>query len=58
MLIIENNGVNSYLFVNGVGIYKLKGKNSEINAAPLCLGNVLKDFSAVNVKKTITWICL
>ena len=58
MLIIENNGVNSYFFVNGVGIYKFKGKNSEINAAPLCLGNVLKDFSAVNVKKTITWICL
>ena len=31
------NVVNSFLFVNGVEIYKLKGKYSEINAAPLCL---------------------
>ena len=44
--------VNSFLFVNGVEIYKLKGKDSEINAAPLCLDNFLKDFSADNMKKT------
>ena len=38
-------GVNSYVFINGIKIYKFKAKNSEINTAPLCLGNVLKDFS-------------
>ena len=30
---------NSYLFVNGTEIYKFKAKDSEIVAAPLCLGN-------------------
>ena len=48
---LHYNDVNSYLFVNGVEIYKFKTKNSEINAAPLCLGNVSKDFSADNMKK-------
>ena len=43
---------NSYLFVNGVEIYKSKSKKSEIIATPLCLGNVSKDFSTDNVKKT------
>ena len=32
--------MNSYLIVNGVEICKLKAKDSKINAAPLCLGNV------------------
>ena len=45
------NGVNSYIFVNGVEIYKFKAKDPEINAAPLCLSNVLKDFSVDNLKK-------
>ena len=36
---------------NGIKIYKFKAKDSEINAAPLCLGNVSKDFSADNSKK-------
>ena len=45
-------GVNSYVFINGIKIYKFKAKNSEINTAPLCLGNVLKDFSVDNMKKT------
>ena len=44
--------MNSYLFAGGVEIYKLKGKDSEKNTAPLCLGNVLKDFSTDNMKKT------
>ena len=39
------NWVNSYIFVNGVKICKLKAKNSEINAASLCLVNVSNDFS-------------
>ena len=45
-------GVNSYIFINGIEIYKFKAKNSEINTASLCLGNVLKDFSVDNMKKT------
>ena len=43
---------NSYLFVNGVEIIKFKAKDSEIIPNVLCLGNVSKDFSASNMKKT------
>ena len=42
---LDYNGVNSYLFVNGTEIDKFKAKDSEIVAAPLCLGNVPKDWS-------------
>ena len=44
--------MNSYLFASIVKKYKSKGKDSEINTAPLCLGNVLKDLSTYNVKRT------
>ena len=50
-LSVHYNGTNSYLFVNGTEIYKLKAKDSEIVAAPLCLGNVLKDWPLDNMKK-------
>ena len=43
---------NSYLLVNGKGIHKLKAKDSEIVATPLCLGNISKDWSVDNMKKT------
>ena len=46
------NGANSYLFVNGIEITEFKAKDSEIVAAPLCLGNISKDFSVDNMKKT------
>ena len=46
------NGANSYLFVNGTEIHKFKAKDSEIVASPLCLGNISKDFSVDNMKKT------
>ena len=46
------NGANSYLFVNGTEIYKFKAKDSEIVATPLCLGNISKDWSVDNMKKT------
>ena len=46
------NGANSYLFVNGTEIIKFKAKGSEIVATPSCLGNVSKDFSGYNMKKT------
>ena len=45
-------GANSYLFVNGTEIYKFKAKDSEIVAIPLRLGNISKDFSVDNMKKT------
>ena len=48
---LHYNGANSYLFVNSTEIYKFKAKGSEIVAAPLCLGNVSKDWSADNIKK-------
>ena len=37
---LHYNGANSYLFVNGVEIHEFKTKDSEINAALICLGNV------------------
>ena len=51
-LSLHYNGVNSYLFVNGTEIIKFKAKDSEIVAYPLCLGNISKDFSVDNMKKT------
>ena len=49
---MHSNGTNSYLFVNGTEIIKFKAKDSEIVATPLCLGNISKDGSVDNVKKT------
>ena len=46
------NVANSYLFVNGKEIHKFKAKDSETVATPLCLGNILKDWRVVNMKKT------
>ena len=46
------NGANSYLFVNGTEIYKFKAKDSEILVGPICLGNISKDWSVDNMKKT------
>ena len=46
------NGVNSYLFVNGTKIYKFKAKDSEIVVGPTCLGNISKDWSVDNMKRT------
>ena len=33
-------------------LLKFKAKDSEIVATPLCLGNILKDWSVDNMKKT------
>ena len=38
--------------MNGTEIYKFKAKDSEIVASPLCLGNISKDWSTDNMKKT------
>ena len=51
-LSLQYNRANSYLFVNGTEIYKFKAKDSEIVASPLCLGNISKDWSTDNMKKT------
>ena len=51
-LSLHYNGENSYLFVNGTEIIKFKAKDSEIVASPLCLGNISKDWSIDNMKKT------
>ena len=40
------------MFVNGKKIHKLKAKDSEIVETPLCLGNISKDWSLDNMKKT------
>ena len=51
-LSLHDNGANSYQFVNGTEIHKFTAKNSEIVANNLYLGNVSKNFSASNMKKT------
>ena len=51
-LSLHYNGANSYLFVNGTEIIKFKVKDSEITPYGLCLGNMSKDWSIANMKKT------
>ena len=46
------NGANSYLFANGTKIQKFKAKDSEISVGPICLGNISKDWSVDNMKRT------
>ena len=46
------NGSNSYLFVNGTETYKFKATDFETVATSLYLGNISKDFSVDNMKKT------
>ena len=49
---LHYSGANSYLFVNGAEIYKFKAEDSEILVGAICLGNIWKDWSVENVKKT------
>ena len=51
-LSLRYNRANSYLFVNGTEIIKFKAKDSETVASPLCLGNISKDWSVKNMKRT------
>ena len=51
-LSLHYNGPNSYLFVNVTEIYKFKAKDSDIVASSLCLGNISRDWSTDNMKKT------
>ena len=49
---LHYNGANGYLFVNGIEIIKFKAKDSGILANSLCFGNISKDWSVDNMKKT------
>ena len=49
-LSLHYSGLNSYITVHSVEIYKFKANGFEINAALFCLGNISKDFSVDNLK--------
>ena len=51
------NGVNNYIFIKDVDIHKFKAKDFEINAAPLCFGNISKDFSTI-LQNACEQLCL
>ena len=51
-LSLHYNRANSYLFVNGIEIYIFKAKESGFVPSPLCLGNILIDWSVDNMQKT------
>ena len=51
-LSLHYNGADSYLFANGTEIIKFKAEDSEINPYDLCLGNISRDWSVDNMKKT------
>ena len=51
-LSLHYNGANNYLFVNGKKSRKFTANDLEIVPNNLCFGNVSKDFSASNIKKT------
>ena len=51
-LSLHYNEANRYLFFYGTKIHKFKAKDSETVATPLCQGNISKDFSVDNMKKT------
>ena len=55
-LSLHYNGANSYLFVNGVEIFKFKAKDSEVIPNVVRLGNLSKDFSASNLKEKQDYI--
>ena len=52
VLSLHYNGSNSFLFVNDAKIYQFKVKNSEIKDYALYLGNISKDFTTNNIKKS------
>ena len=52
VLSVHYNRSNSFLFVNATKLYQFKAKDSEIKDYALCLGNISKDFTINNTKKT------
>ena len=51
-LSLHCNRANIYSFVSGTDIIKFKATKFEIVSTPLCLGNISKDYSVNNIKKT------
>ena len=51
-LSLHYDGENRYLFVNGTKIIKLKAKEPDIVATPLCLWNISKGFLVDDIKNT------
>ena len=49
---VHYNGSNRLLFVNATKIHQFKPKDSKIKTFFLCFGNISKDFSIDNKKKT------
>ena len=49
---LHYNEAKNYLFVNGKEIHKFKAKDSEIAATSFSLGNISKDWTVDNMKKT------
>ena len=49
---LHYKGSKKFLFVNATKLYQSKAKNSEIKDYALCLGNVSKDFTINNIKKS------
>ena len=52
VLSLHYNVSNSFLFVNDTKVNQFKAKNLEIKDYALCLGNISKDFTINNMKKT------
>ena len=52
VLSLHYNGSNSFLFINATKIYQFKEKDSELKDCTLCLGNISKNFTINNLKKT------
>ena len=52
VLSLHYNASNSLLFVNAAKIYQFKAKDSAIKGNALCLGNISKDFTINDMKKT------
>ena len=51
MLSLHYNG-SSILFVKSKEIYQFKENDSDMKKYLLCLGNISKDFTSINMKKT------
>ena len=52
---LHYNRSNSFLFVTVTKIYQFKGNDSGIKKYTLCLGNISKDLTFINMKKQ-DWI--
>ena len=52
VLSMHCNGDSSFWYVNAVKMYQFKAKDSEIKSYLLSVGNILKDFTVYNMKKT------